>query len=849
MYQRLSALFFLLTFCAPFSTVGQDQPIEYTAKDSTTSNLDEGIVELFNEVHISFGETKLSAGYAKIYLEEQRVEARGILGADGSWEQRPVFEDDGRTFYLSEIAYNWASQKAKITEILTQEGQNYLNGDAVKMVDSNTMYMAGTGFTTCSHEEPHFQIKTGKSKIEMGERIITGPAHFEFFGIPTPLVIPYGYFPTNIEKPSISGLLMPSFQNSPSQGVGIVNGGWYFPISDFMDLSLRGDLYLRGSWALGATSNYRKRYKYNGNFAYQYRYQKQGLPIYEPFGGYSITKNFSIRWSHNQDAKAHPTRRFNAKVNLQNPNFFKNSANPEDLLNGNMSTTNNTMNSSITYNQKLGGANLTVSGNHSQNNGTQAFTTTLPKASLNVPRFFPLKTNDGKSQWYDKVGVNMNSVAEGRVKGNLGTIAEQLDSVPGYDWQDVLGDYGQYGLKHTAGISTNATLLKYITFSPNANITERWYFQQYDYTFDPGLNKATLTDTIPGFTAVRDFGLNASLNTKIYGTFLFSRGPVKAVRHMITPRVSFNYRPDFGDPAWNYYQSFTDTLGNDLYYNRYNGFLYGSPGRGSNGSINFNLDNNVEAKVVDRSDTTGTLKKVSVLERFNLSTDYNMNAANGFNWNIVRVTAQSALFNKKLRISYQGQFDPYGYDAAGERIANLAFTMGQSPLIHRTSQFQASTQLRSNRKTSRQAVMYEQRGGAFTEGDIDYYNYSDMVPLRTDWDIRINYDVRLVTNVEAAAVGETVPDFMHEFAAHSLSLSGSYRPTDHWSLNYRTGVDIAKRTAAFTTINAVRDLHCWEMKISWVPFGTTRSYMIGINLKNQQFQQVKAQRRRTAIDF
>jgi hypothetical protein len=821
----------------------------YTAKDSTTSNLDEGIVELFNDVRISFGETQLSAGYAKIYLDEQRVEARGILGPDGSWEQRPVFVDDGRTFYLSEIAYNWSSQKAKITEILTQEGQNYLNGDAVKMVDSNTMYMAGTGFTTCSHEEPHFQIKTGKSKVEMGERIITGPAHFEFFGIPTPLIIPYGYFPTNIEKPSISGLLMPSFQNSPSQGVGIVNGGWYFPINDFMDLSLRGDLYLRGSWALGATSNYRKRYKYNGNFAYQYRYQKQGLPIYEPFGGYNITKNFSIRWSHNQDAKAHPTRRFNAKVNLQNPNFFKNSANPEDLLNGNMSTTNNTMNSSITYNQKLGGANLTVSGNHSQNNGTQAFTTTLPKASLNVPRFFPLKTNDGKSQWYDKVGVNMSSVAEGRIKGNLGTITEQLDSVPGYDWQDVLGDYGQYGLKHTAGISTNATLLKYITFSPNANITERWYFQQYDYTFDPTLNKATLTDTIPGFTAVRDFGLNASLNTKIYGTFLFSRGPVKAVRHMITPRASFNFRPDFGDPAWNYYQSFTDTLGNDLYYNRYNGFLYGSPGRGSNGSINFNLDNNVEAKVVDRSDTTGTLKKVSILERFNISTDYNMNAANGFNWNIVRVTAQSALFNKKLRISYQGQFDPYGYDADGERIANLAFTMGQGPLIHRTSQFQASTQLRSNRKTSRQAVMYEQRGGAFTEGDIDYYHYSDMVPLRTDWDIRINYDVRLVTNVDAAQPGEIMPDFLHEFAAHSLSLSGSYRPTDNWSLNYRTGVDIAKRTAAFTTINAVRDLHCWEMKISWVPFGTTRSYMIGINLKNQQFRQVKAQRRRTAIDF
>ena len=849
MYQRLSALVFLLTFCAPFLTVGQEQPIDYTAKDSIASDVAAGTVELFNEVHISFGETQLSAGYAKIYWEEHRVEARGIQLPDGSWTQRPVFQDGERTFYLGEIAYNWTTDKAKISEVLTQEGENFLNGQAVKKVDSNTMFMAGTGFTTCSHEKPHFQIKTNKSKVVLGERIITGPAHFEFFGIPTPLIIPYGYFPTNIEKPNISGLLMPSFQNSPTQGVGVVNGGWYFPINEYFDLSLRGDFYLRGSWALGATTNYRKRYKYNGNFAYQYRYQKQGLPIFEQFGGYSITKNFSIRWTHNQDPKAHPTRKFSAQVNLQNPNFFKNSANPEDLLSGNMTTTNNTMNSSITYNQKLGAANLTVSGNHSQNNGTQVFTTTLPKASLNVPRFFPLKTNDGKTQWYDKIGVNMSSVAEGRLKGNLGTITEQLDTLNNYDWRDVLGDYGQYGLKHTASISSNATLFKYITFSPNANITERWYFQQYDYTFDPTLNKAILTDTIPGFAAVRDFGMNASFNTKIYGTFLFSRGPVKAVRHMITPRATVNYRPDFGDPSWNYYQNFTDTLGNELYYNRYNGFLYGSPGRGSNGTITFNLDNNLEAKVLDRADTTGALKKISILERFNVSTNYNMNASNGYNWNVVRVTAQSALFNKKLRLSYQGQFDPYGYGQNGDRIAILAFTMGQAPLIHRTSQFSASTQLRSNRKNSRQPIMYEQRGGAFTEGDIDYYHYPDVVALRSDWDLNIRYDFRIVTNVEEALAGDDTPQFMHEFSAHSLSLSGSYQPTDHWSLNYQTGVDIAQRTAAYTTIRAVRDLHCWQMNISWVPFGNTRSYMIGINLKNQQFRQVKAQRRRTAIDF
>ena len=848
MASRLSVFVFLLTFCAPILSSAQDGPISYTAEDIYT-NVAEGTVELFDKVHISFGETQLKAGYAKIFWEKQYVFASGLKDDSGKLSQLPEFEDGGKVFYLSEIKYNWETQKAKIEGVLTQEGQNYLNGDAVKKVDSNTMFMEGTGFTTCSHEEPHFQIKTGKSKVVMGERIITGPAHFEFFGIPTPLAIPYGYFPTNIEKPEISGLLMPSFQNSPTQGLGIVNGGWYFPINDYMNIELRGDLFLRGSWSAQTKAVYRKRYKYNGSFTYNYRFQKQGLKLYEPFGGYRVTKNFRIDWVHNQDAKAHPTRKFNAKINLQNPNFFKNGANPEDLLNGTMTTVNNTMNSGITYNQKLGRSNLTISGNHNQNNGTQNFTTTLPKASLNVPRFFPFKTNDGKGQWYDKVGVNYNSVAEGRIKGNIATITQKLDSISGYDFNNVLQEYGQYGVKHNANMSTNAKLFKYFTFNPGANFTERWYFQQYDYAFDSTQNKAVLTDTIQGFTAVRDFGVNASMNTKIYGTFVFKKGPIKAVRHMITPRATFNYRPDFGQPAWDYYQTFTDTLGTNLYYNRYNGFIYGAPGRGSNGSVSFNLDNNVEAKMMVKGDTTGATKKVKLLERFNISTSYNLAAVDDFNWNIVRVVASSSLLNKKLRLTYQGNFDPYGYNSAGDREATLAFALNGAPLIHRTSQFSASTQIKSRRGASRDAVTFEQRGGGFTSGDVDYYHYPEALPLRNDWDMRLNYDLRLVTDVLEAADGANKASFMHEFTAHSLSVSGSYRPTDNWSLNYRTGVDIAKRTVGFTTINATRDLHCWEMKLSWVPFGTTRSYMIGINLKNNQFRQVKAQRRRTAIDF
>ena len=254
MVKRFTILLFLLTCCAPYYGSAQERPIDYTWEDSIVSSVEDGTVELYNNVFITFGETKLQAGYAKIYLKDHIVEASGYKDTLGNITQLPVFEDDGRTFYLSEIKYNWATEKAKIKGVFTQEGANFLNGDAVKKVDSNILFMEGTGFTTCSHEEPHFQIKTGKSKIVMGERIITGPAHFEFFGIPTPLIIPYGYFPTNIEKPNIAGLLMPSFQNSPTQGLGLVNGGWYFPINDFMNVELRGDIFLRGSWAINATT-------------------------------------------------------------------------------------------------------------------------------------------------------------------------------------------------------------------------------------------------------------------------------------------------------------------------------------------------------------------------------------------------------------------------------------------------------------------------------------------------------------------------------------------------------------------------------------------------------------------
>ena len=849
MIRRFTILFFLLTCCAPFRGSAQERPINYTWEDSIISSVEDGTIELYNNVVINFGETNLKAGYAKIYLNDHIVEASGYKDTLGNITQLPVFEDGGRIFYLSKIKYNWATEKAKIKGVFTQEGANFLNGDAVKKVDSNILFMKGTGFTTCSHEEPHFQIKTGKSKIILGERIITGPAHFEFFGIPTPLIIPYGYFPTNIEKPNIAGLLMPSFQNSPTQGLGLVNGGWYFPINDFINVELRGDIFLRGSWALNATTNYKKRYKYSGNFSYSYRNVRQGLKIYEPFGRYSQTKNFSIRWTHNQDQKAHPNRKFNARIYLQNPNFFKNAANAEDLTNGTMTTTNNTMNSSITYNQKLGRAYLTVSGNHSQNNGTQNFTTNLPKASFNVPRFFPFKTNDGKSQWYDKVGMNYSSVAEGRIKGNIATIAQDLDSIAGYDFRNVLTEYGQYGIKHSSSISTNSKLLKYITFNPSVNFTERWYFQQYEYAFDSLQNEGILIDTISGFKSVRDFGFNASINTKIYGTFLFSKGPIKAIRHMVTPRASINYRPDFGNEFWGYYQNFTDTLGDELYYNRYTGFIYGSPGRGSNGSISLNLDNNLEAKISVKGDTTERVNKVKILERFNLNTNYNLASHDGYNWNILRLTAQSSLFKKKLRLSYQGQFDPYSYNTEGERQPILAWRQNQGFLVHRSSQFSASTSLKSNRQKSREAITFNQGGGSFTKGDIDYFQYDGLVSMRQDWDIRLSYDLRYLTKAEAGDSLSNVPKFINEFTAHSISVSGNYRPTDNWSLNYKTGIDLTNYSIAFTNINAVRDLHCWEMKFTWVPFGAIRSYLVGINLKSNQFRQVKAQRRRTAVDF
>lgn len=840
-----TTLTIFLTFCCSFLLNGQNGPVSYTAKDSVVHRVDLGKSMLYNQVVVKFNDVTLEAGYAEIDWNTNTVVAMGITDSAGV-SQMPVFKESDRTFYMEHIAYNWNSGKTKIKKVLTQEGGHYLNGKAMKMVDTNTIYMAGTGFTSCTHEEPHFQIVAGKSKIQTGERIITGPAHFEFMGIPTPLVIPYGYFPTNMEKPSITGLLMPSFQNNPVYGMGLINGGWYFNLGDHMDLALRGDLYLRGSWALSAKTQYATRYKYNGSLELSYRYNKTGLPIYDPFGKYNTSKNFSITWNHRQDQKAHPTRKFNASVNLKNPNFFKNGVSSQDLLAGTLTTTNNTMRSSITIDQKIGRANLNITTSHTQNNGTTAFTTELPKASLNVPRFFPLKTNDGKNQWYDKLGVNYSSTATSRIKGNIGTIQAKMDSLGYYGMDDVLGEYGQYGINHKVSMATSATILKYISFSPNMNFTERWYFQQYDYSFDPATNKATVQDTAAGFYAVRDFGFNASMGTKIYGVFDIKRGPLKAVRHMMSPNVSFNYRPDFGDEVWNYYQIIEDTLGVDQYYSRYHGFIYGTPGFGSNGQISFRLDNNIEAKLRGKRDSTLEGKKVKLLDKLNISTSYNLASTTGYNWNKVKVNANSTFFKGKLRVNYRGDFDPYGYDETGSRVPVLATAMHNSPLIHRTSTLNASMSL-MGRKTQGRVVEYENRGGAFTTGDIDYFNYPTNVYLRNDWDLSLNYNYALVTDVQAAETG-TVATFSHRASTHAIGIRGSYKPTDAWALTFNTGFDLNDMELAQTTITAVRDLHCWQMNITWIPVGAIQSYAIGISLKSPQFKQVQAKRTRQSLN-
>jgi len=775
----------------------EEKVVSY-AEDSIEYNLINKKVYLYHNAKVTYGDIVLTAAYIELDSDKNTIYATWLNDSIGQAYGLPVFQENGKSFTANAITYNFKSKKGIIKDVVTKEGEGYILGKKVKKQDDNVIHTYSGRYTTCDAKEPHFAIRAKKIKTIPGEKIITGPANLEIASIPTPLFIPFGFFP-NQQKQS-SGIIFPIYGESANKGFFLRNGGYYFAINDYMDLSLRGDVYTKGSWKIGAASTYKKRYKYNGNFSVSYASQKSGNRDLDNF---IDIRDFFINWKHNQDPKVNPSSRFSANVNAGSSSYHQNNSfNSNDYL-------KNTYSSNVTYSKTWRNSNLSTNLRHSQNTLNKTVNLSLPELNYSINRFQPFKglNQSSKLKWYDNISVSysVNAKNEITTKDSLLFTRESLE-----DFRN--------GLKHSIPLSASFKALKHITVSPRFNYTERWYFNYINKSW----NEVELnTDTLNGFKRAYNYNFSTSFNTKLYGIIQMKKGPIRAVRHVATPSFSFNYTPDFSHERFGFYQEVqSDTLGNTQSYSIFQNGIYGSPGKENSGNISFNLANLLEVKVPTKKDSLNSLKKLKILESFGVSTAYNI-FADSMNLSYILLNGRTKLFNT-LNLTFGASYDPYSLNEDGQRINQLYFSEHHKPGRLRTANATASFSLRSL---------------ANKEENADYSPYWDYIDFDIPWNINVDYTFRY-----------TRPIF-EKTITQSLGFNGNIKLTDKWKIGFRSGYDFIEKNLTHTSLDVYRDLHCWEMLFKWIPFGYHQSYNFTIRVKASTLQDLKWEKKKDWYDY
>ena len=802
------------------TTTAGDAPlkskVKYTAKDSMRFDVANQKMYLFGEAEVIYEALNLKAGYIELDLKNNIVYATGKQDSVGQETQLPVFTEGTQSFKSHKMTYNFQTKKGRINEVITKEADGYIHGETIKKDSSNTVYIRNGRYTTCDLEHPHFAIRAKKLKVIPNDKIVTGPAYLEISDIPTPLCVPFGFFPN--KRGQKSGILIPTYGSSTSLGYFLRDGGFYWGISDRMDLTLRGDIYSRLSWGAKGSMNYVKRYRHTGNIQVNFSTIKTGekeLPTH------TETKDFILRWSHRQDDKARPGLTFSASVNAGTSNYNKfNSYNPNVYL-------NNTLQSNISLSKIWVGKpfNLSVAARHSQNTQTKKIDISLPQINFSVNRLYPFKSKTRIiPMWYDKIGVSYT--------------AELRNDISTYDslfMKPQMFKEMKNGFHQSIPISTSLNVLKYFTVSPSVNYNSSIYYQTISKRYDPD-SKKIFTDTVKGVKMENDFILSTNLNTKIYGNYQFKRAYVKQIRHLVIPNVAYSYRPDFSEPQWGAYKKVRDSTGAKQEYSIYQNNLYGAPPAGQSSLVSFSLNNTLEAKVRSKKDTVTGEKKISLIDMFTISSSYNT-AINQFRWSNISMNARTKLF-KVLDVNFNGVLDPYQIDEKGKRIEK--FQWEKRVALGRLVNYglSLSTGLRSKTNNG------PKKSDKGTKDEVAFINKNPgaYVDFNVPWSLNMFYTYN-------TSKSYAIPGVESITRTQSLSFNGDVSLTQKWKIGFNSGYDFKAHDFTYTQLNIYRDLHCWEMKITWVPFGRNQSYLVDINVKSAVLQDLKLTRRRDWYDL
>jgi hypothetical protein len=808
------------------STGALKSKVRYSSRDSIRLDLPGQKVYLFGDAKVDYEDMSVKAGYIEIDLGRHLVIAAGEKDSTGKIINKPELVNTDGTIHGDTIKYSILTKKGIIKFLTTEQSGGFVSTDIAKK-DSNDVYYIKNGkYTTCDLEHPHYYLFMSKMKIIPDDsvsrgKIITGPAYLVLGDVPTPLAIPFGFFPNHSGR--ASGLIIPGYGESPGLGYYLKDGGYYFGISDHYDLALKGDIYSRGSWGAKALSNYNYRYKYNGNFALGYSIFKQSE---KEFPDYSEKHDFNLKWRHIQDPKSNPSVRFSADVNILSSNYNKfNSNNTTDYL-------SNTFQSNVAWGKTWKYFNLSINLRHSQNTITHQVDLSLPQVALGMNRLYPFKSlHKGgtlRSKWYDKIGISYSSDFDNRLHMKDTNIFSPASR---------LGDSLMFGLRHSIPISASYST-RYFNFTPAMSFSSLWYFRTLQKHFDT--SDALISDTVKQFSMANFYTLSLSTTTKLYGFYTFRRSRVKAIRHVITPSVAFNYRPDFGLPRYGYYAQ-TNVPGNSsvpVTYSIYEQGIYGSPPSGKIAGLTFGFDNNLEMKLrPSAKDTSTTDKKIVLIESFSISSGYNY-AAEAFNLSPINFSGRTHLFKNFISITGNAVLDPYKMDSTGFRYNHFTWEDGQAGRITNanislTASFRSkvrSDKTMSEEKSKMDKAYEQEYQYALTHPD--YY-----VDFNVPWSLNISYNLRY-----------SKPGITEEMT-QSATFSGDLSLTRKWKIGFNSGWDFVKSDFTYTAINVYRDLHCWEMTFNWIPYGFRKSYTVTINVKSAVLQDLKLTRKRDWYDY
>ena len=812
-----------------------DAQVVYSASDSIVLWGD-GTAFLHGTGDVTYQAMNLKANYVRVKMDSSTVYAKGVPDSVGKIQGSPVFSDNGTEYEAKEMTYNLKTRKAFVRQVVTQQGEGYIVSDRTKITEDKTLSMAGGRYTTCDdHEHPHFWLQLTKAKVKPGEYVATGPAYLVLADVPLPLAIPFGFFPfTNKYS---SGIIMPSFGDDASRGFYLHNGGYYFAINDYFDLELTGDIYTKGTWAVNLKSNYVKRYKFRGSLDISYRTDvtsEKDLPDYRK------ATNMSIRWSHSQDAKANPYTTFSANVNFSTSGYNKSNINSyyDGALNS-----ENTKSSSVSFSQRFPESPWSISGSVSVAQRTRDSTINLSLPTLNVSmsRIYPFKRKNpiGKERWYEKIALSYTA-----------TINNSIDTKESMLFKSSFLNDWKNGIKHTLPISASFTLFKYINVTPQINYNARMYFRRVDQSWNEQENQVQ-RDTTNGFYYVQDFNLSLSASTKLYGFYIPIRkifgDKIDRIRHVVTPSVGLSWHPDFGAPLWGYYGTYerpvnpndpTNLETREVTYSRFEGSLYGTPGRGQAGMVNLSLGNNLEMKIRNDKDTTGKepFKVISLIDNFAVSTSYNI-AADSMRWSNFNAQLRLKLW-KGYSLSLSGAFDPYKYalNEFGNPVhiskwRKFPKFMGTSTSFSYTFNNQTFKTWFGKDKKKKNDIQNTENGESQdpmpedTEATVEASN-DGYTKVEIPWSLSVDYSIRYG---QSGIFDKEKMDYKMEFT-HNLRLAGNIS-LGKWRVSASTSYDFKAKQFTYTNITVNRDLHCWSMSGSFVPFGPCKSYTfrIGVN--------------------